>query len=134
MRFEQPIAVITRHMVFAMVREIKAIRLRNDVKEILGAFGLYSSWHAMSWAHVPAGSTATGSVMPGSWCDTSGQPRNANLLEAAKLSLLVSERGLLGMAKRPETRQHRHQTTLTSCPASSAEPFTQPAAAHRMVG
>lgn len=134
MRFEQPIAVVTRRMVFAMVREIKATGLRNNVKEILGALGLYSSRHGMSWAYVPAGSTATGSVIAGSWCDTNGQPRNAHLLKHANLSLLASERGLLGTAKRPETRQHRHQPTLTSCPASSAEPFTQPIAAHRMVG
>ncbi|TWT52722.1 hypothetical protein Pla22_03480 [Rubripirellula amarantea] len=134
MRFEQPIAVITRRMVFAMVREIKAISLRNDVKGFLGAHGLYSTRHAMSWAYGPTGSIARGSVTPGSWCNSNGQPTTAISLLASGSGLLGGKPSLFGWSKRTDTRQHQHLLMLTSCPASSAEPSSSHTRANRMVG
>ena len=117
MRFEQPIAVVTRRLVIAMVREIEAVR------SLVKAIG-YEAFHHrlfgnaqlhLSWAYAPGNPMASmpwGSTARGSLPMWSGSSFETSKLATGHLLLAGKHVG------KPDTRQHRRKPMLASCPAS----------------
>ena len=99
MRFEQPIAVIARNLVIAMVREIEAVR----------SFANAVGYQALPY-HLGGGL-----LRSMSWSTTQG---------SLPASLLLTAGHHVG---RPDTWQHRKEPMLASCPASFVDPLSDPA-------